>query len=77
MKQPHCGVCPVQVFWEPSSWRPDGVLILLGNNDFSTEPHPDDHVFTDAYLELLRQLRMKVSSELILHTSVAVVGRAR
>jgi lysophospholipase L1-like esterase len=35
----------------------DAVLVNLGTNDFSTEPHPDLSHFIDAYVALLAQIR--------------------
>jgi hypothetical protein len=35
--------------WDFTRWTPDVVVICLCTNDFSTTPHPDQAVFTDAY----------------------------
>lgn len=43
--------------WDFSSWKPDAVIINLGTNDFSTEPHPDKVIFQRTYEKLLLQIR--------------------
>ncbi len=43
--------------WDFSRWTPQAVVINLGTNDFSTEPHPDSAVFTDAYRRLIDRVR--------------------
>lgn len=40
-----------------SPYRPDIIVINLGSNDFSTEPHPSREEFTAAYTRILRTLR--------------------
>lgn len=39
--------------WDFTSWIPQVVVINLGTNDFSTQPHPDQSVFQDAYAQLI------------------------
>jgi lysophospholipase L1-like esterase len=48
--------------WNFSSWIPDIVVINLGTNDFSTEPHPDETIFNRAYLNLIRTIRSHYDS---------------
>lgn len=43
--------------WDFKGYRPDLVIINLGTNDFSTEPHPYKSEFVGAYTRLLRQIR--------------------
>lgn len=43
--------------WNFSDWIPDLVVINLGTNDFSTEPHPEETVFNRAYMNLIRFIR--------------------
>lgn len=38
-------------------WQPDAVVIKLGNNDFSTQPHPDSKVFTSRLQALLARVQ--------------------
>lgn len=40
-----------------SPYRPDIIVINLGSNDFSTEPHPSREEFAAAYTRILRTLR--------------------
>ncbi len=44
--------------WDFSKWQANAVVISLGNNDFSTKPHPDKVVFQRTYEELINQVRM-------------------
>lgn len=45
-------------------YQPDLVIINLGTNDFSTEPHPYRKEFVPAYVQILRQLREAYGKEL-------------
>jgi lysophospholipase L1-like esterase len=43
--------------WDFSRWTPQAVIVNLGTNDFSTQPHPDKTVFQDAYARLIRRVQ--------------------
>lgn len=43
--------------WDFGSWIPDAVVVNLGGNDYSTEPHPDTEAFIDAQARLLKRMR--------------------
>ncbi len=43
--------------WNFKKWKPDVVVINLGTNDFSTQPHPDKTVFTAGYEKLIREVQ--------------------
>ena len=45
------------LIWDFSSWIPQVVVINLGTNDFSTEPHPDKTVFQEAYMDLISRIQ--------------------
>ena len=45
--------------WDFASWVPQAVVINLGTNDFSTHPYPDSAVFQEAYLRLIRRVRLQ------------------
>lgn len=45
------------LLWDFTSWIPQVVVINLGTNDFSTEPHPDKSVFQDAYNKLINRVQ--------------------
>lgn len=45
------------VIWDFKKWIPQAVVINLGTNDFSTEPHPDKEVFQAAYNKLIDTVR--------------------
>ena len=46
------------VYWDPNSHRmPNVVSIALGTNDYSTEPHPSDDDFINAYLDFITQIK--------------------
>jgi lysophospholipase L1-like esterase len=43
--------------WDFRRWVPDAVIINLGTNDFSTEPHPSEEVFARGYEALIADVR--------------------
>lgn len=43
--------------WDRGRYKPDLAAILLGTNDYSTEPHPSDEDFLAAYRDLLDAVR--------------------
>ena len=43
--------------WDFNKWKPDAVVINLGTNDFSTEPHPIETVFNRKYTRLVKFIR--------------------
>lgn len=45
------------VLWDTRQWQPDTVVIKLGNNDFSTEPHPDTAVFVSRLHGLIARVQ--------------------
>jgi lysophospholipase L1-like esterase len=45
--------------WDFTTWKPDIVIINLGTNDFSTEPHPNMTVFNKKYNSLIRFIRQQ------------------
>lgn len=45
--------------WSFDGYRPDLVIINLGANDFSTEPHPYRSEFVNAYCELIDSVSSK------------------
>jgi hypothetical protein len=40
-------------YWKPSLFVPDVVLVMLGTNDYSTQPNPTDAQFTQGLVDLL------------------------
>jgi lysophospholipase L1-like esterase len=46
-----------EVYWDPSLYQPDLVLVLLGSNDFSTSPQPDDSAFIAGYSTFVQQIQ--------------------
>lgn len=50
--------------WDFSAYRPDLVIVNLGANDFSTEPHPYRSEFVGAYAEILNNLFDKYGDDL-------------
>jgi lysophospholipase L1-like esterase len=51
--------------WDFKQWVPNAVIIHLGTNDHSTEPHPDPKDFTHAYVDLLKHIRDKYPKAMI------------
>lgn len=45
------------LLWTNGSYHPQLVVINLGTNDFTTEPHPYRSEFVDGYLKLIKQVR--------------------
>lgn len=45
------------LLWSSQAYKPDLVVINLGTNDFSTEPHPYKSEFVKGYVRILRQIR--------------------
>ncbi|HYH96606.1 SGNH/GDSL hydrolase family protein [Hyalangium sp.] len=43
--------------WDFLRWVPHAVIINLGTNDFSTQPHPPQEVFTKGYEALIADVR--------------------
>lgn len=43
--------------WDFAAWIPDAVVINLGLNDYSSEPHPDDREFIQGYTAFLERVR--------------------
>lgn len=43
--------------WDFKKWQPDAVVINLGTNDFSTQPHPSEKDFMDGYTKLISLAR--------------------
>ncbi|KAJ1429618.1 hypothetical protein B484DRAFT_449334 [Ochromonadaceae sp. CCMP2298] len=43
-------------YWDPSLFPADVVLVMLGSNDYSTQPNPSDASFTQALAALLQQI---------------------
>ena len=51
-----------QSLWNFANFRPDAVVINLGTNDYSTEPHPPTPTFIAGYIRLLTFIRSKYGS---------------
>jgi hypothetical protein len=43
--------------WDFSQWIPDAVIVHLGSNDFSSEPHADPQDYIKNYIQLLKAIR--------------------
>jgi len=52
--------------WDFTKWVPDLVVIALGANDFSTEPHPDKDVFENEYKKFVSFIRKNYRNAKIL-----------
>lgn len=51
------------VRWSFEGYRPDLVIINLGANDFSTEPHPYRSEFVNAYCEIIDSVRARYGEQ--------------
>lgn len=45
-------------YWDPSKFLPDLVWVMLGLNDFSTNPHPSNEDFIQGLVALLLQVKL-------------------
>ena len=45
------------LYWNPTTYQPDMILVLLGSNDYSTEPVPDTSVFIAGFSALVQQMQ--------------------
>lgn len=43
--------------WKPADYPADVVVVMLGSNDYSTEPHPSDDDFITALSSLLQRIQ--------------------
>jgi lysophospholipase L1-like esterase len=43
--------------WDPAQYSPDTVLVMLGTNDYSTEPVPSDEMFISGLVAFVRQIQ--------------------
>ncbi len=43
--------------WDFSRWQPNVVVVNLGTNDFSTQPHPPQETFVTGYVAFLQTVR--------------------
>lgn len=61
--------------FEKSPYRPDAIVITLGTNDFSTQPHPTGEEFVAGYRTLIEKLRRAWGEELpvlcVTHSPIA------
>lgn len=61
--------------FEQSPYRPDALVITLGTNDFSTQPHPTGGAFVEGYRSLIEKLRTAWGEELpvlcVTHSPIA------
>ena len=44
-------------YWTPTLYQPDVVLVLLGSNDYSTQPNPTDEQFITGLVNFLNALK--------------------
>ena len=45
------------IYWNPLDYQPDIIMVLLGSNDYSTEPVPDTSVFIAGYSAMVQQMK--------------------
>ena len=60
--------------WDFTSWIPQVVVINLGTNDFSTQPHPDKSVFQEAYAKLIDFVQSQYSEVTIFCVCGPMIG---
>lgn len=52
--------------WDPAAYQPHIVVVMLGSNDYSTEPHPADSDFIAALADLLMRIQADYPSASLL-----------
>lgn len=60
--------------WDFTSWVPQVVVINLGTNDFSTQPHPDKDVFQQAYTQLITRVQAQYANVTIFCICGPMIG---
>jgi hypothetical protein len=45
--------------WNFQKYIPDGVVIFLGINDYSTQPNPSDEMFLNGYRNMIKLLQLR------------------
>jgi len=45
------------LYWDPLNYQPDLLLVLLGSNDYSTNPVPETSEFVSGYSALVQQMK--------------------
>lgn len=45
-------------YWQPASYTPNVISIMLGQNDYSTQPNPTDVQFTSALVAFINQIKV-------------------
>jgi lysophospholipase L1-like esterase len=62
--------------FQQSHYSPDAIVITLGTNDFSTQPHPAEEVYVEGYRKLIDGLRQAWGKQLpvlcVVHSPHAV-----
>lgn len=53
-------------YWDPTRYVPDVVTVLLGTNDYSTQPEPTDEQFTSGLTNLANQIHRDYPSAKVL-----------
>lgn len=44
-------------YWSPNKYQPDLITIMLGTNDYSTQPIPSDDQFINGYMTFITQIQ--------------------
>jgi lysophospholipase L1-like esterase len=60
--------------WDFTDWIPQAVVINLGTNDFSTQPHPDKSVFQEAYAQLINRVQSQYSNVTVFCVCGPMIG---
>ena len=54
-----------QSFWDPRKYTPDLVYVMLGSNDYSTNPTPSDEQFINGLISFLDQIHLDYPDAII------------
>lgn len=60
--------------WDYTSWVPQVVVINLGTNDYSTQPHPDKAIFQEGYTQLINCIQSQYANVTIFCICGPMIG---
>eukprot|EP01040_Poterioochromonas_malhamensis_P016889 gene16889-19280_t len=53
-------------YWDPKMYEPQVAIVMLGTNDYSTQPQPTDDQFTNALVDFVHQIESDYTNAKVL-----------
>ncbi len=53
-------------YWDPKNYEPQVAIVMLGTNDYSTQPQPTDDQFTTALVDFVHQIESDYTNAKVL-----------